>query len=141
MVMFLSNQVGHLYGSVSRKENTPGSSSNNLLIFALSSSGFGPKPNCDIVEGPDRADSIGVPARELFVEVETLFCCELLRALGGADIGRVDICNGGSGFPFACGNNSSRLTGIPRDMRCCWRIRERVQFGGFVGGGEWNSVL
>jgi len=75
------------------------------------------------------------------VEAEVVFCCALLRAPGGADIGRVVICNGGSGLPFACGNTSSRLTGIPREMRCCWRIRERVQFGGFVGGGEWNNML
>ena len=93
----------------------------------LSSSGFGPKPNCDTVEGPDRLEGIGVPDRELLMEAEAAFCGELLRAPGGADIGRVVICNGGSGLPFACGNTSSRLTGIPKEMRCCWRIRERVR--------------
>ena len=121
---------------MTRKNHIRGSSSSNSLTFAPSSSGFGPKPNWDMVDGPDRLVGIGVPDRELCVEDEALFCCGLLRAPGGADIGRVVICSGGSGFPFVCGSISSRLTGIPREMRCCWRIRERVQFGGFVGGGE-----
>lgn len=56
-------------------------------------------------------------------------------------MGRVVICKGGRGFPFACGNISSRLTGMPREMRCCWRMRERVQFGGLIGGRDLNSLL
>jgi len=64
-----------------------------------------------------------------------------LREPGGADIGRVCISSGGKGFPLARGRTSSRFTGIPRAIKCWRRIRERVQFGGFIGGGVCKSIL
>ena len=115
----------------------PGSSSKSLSIFAKSSSGFGPK--CD---GGVGCRLIGVPARELVVEDRGMLLCEsALRGPGGADMGRVVICKGGKGFPLARGRTSSRLTGRPSAMRCCRRIRERVQLGGFVCGSDSTSVL
>lgn len=61
---------------------------------------------------------------------------------GGADMGRVVICSGGSAFPLACGGSiSSRLTGMPSEIRCCLRIRDLVQFGGFVAGGALKRIL
>jgi hypothetical protein len=115
----------------------PRSSSKSLSIFSKSSSGFGPK--CD---GGVGCRLIGVPARELVVEDRgTLLCESALSGPGGADIGRVVICSGGKGFPLARGRTSSRLTGNPSAMRCCRRIRDRVQLGGFVCGGESTSIL
>lgn len=115
----------------------PGSSSKSLSIFAKSSSGFGPK--CD---GGDGRRLMGVPARELLMEERgTLLCESALRGPGGADMGRVLICSGGIAFPLVRGSTSSRLIGNPNVMRCCRRIRDRVQFGGFVDGGDSMSIL
>ena len=55
-------------------------------------------------------------------------------------MGRVCISSVGNGLPFARGSTSSRLTGIPRAIKCCRRIRERVQFEGFVGGACINVL-
>ena len=54
------------------------------------------------------------------------------RGPGGADDGRVVMLSAGSGFPFVWGITSSRLMGIPREIRCCRRMRDRVQFTGRV---------
>lgn len=109
--------------------------SNSFFIFASSSSGLG--PNCDVDGLPLGCLGVpgrGVPPREILEDPVVFPECGGLRELGGADIGRVDIWSGGRGFPLACGSTSSRFTGIPREMRCCRRIRERVQLGGLIGG-------
>lgn len=118
-------------------QDIPGLISSNSDIFPSSRDGLGPNGDgfCRPLPG------CGVPERELLVDAGVLPVCVGCRGPGGADIGRVLMCNGGNGFPLACGNTSSRLTGIPSAMRCWRRIRERVQFGGFVGGGDWNSKL
>lgn len=58
---------------------------------------------------------------------------------GGADVGRVLISSGGS-FPPAGGRTSSRLTGIPRAIRCCRRILDRVQLTGLCIGGVGGKI-
>jgi hypothetical protein len=64
------------------------------------------------------------------------------RGPGGADDGRVVMLSAGSGFPFTWGITSSRLMGIPREIRCCRRMRDRVQFTGrdTVDGDALNRV-
>ena len=114
-----------------KDHSVPELRANNSDIFASSRSGLGPRPSCDTAEELEPAClGCGVPEREP----------ALLRVLlwgpGGVDAGRVDICNGGSGFPFACGRTSSRFIGIPRVIRCCRRMRERVQLGAFTTGGD-----
>lgn len=55
-------------------------------------------------------------------------------------MGRVEMCKVGSGLIPACGRTSSRFTGIPREIKCCRRMRERIQFGGWADGGDtWKS--
>ena len=81
----------------------------------------------------------GVPARELFLDGGAL-CNGPLRGPGGADIGRVDIWSGGRDLPFACGCISSKFTGSPRAIKCCCRMRERVQFMSSMRGGESISM-
>jgi hypothetical protein len=110
----------------------PASNSNSVLIRSIFK--LGPGPNCAIVEFcregcgvPERAGRAGMDPRPL--------------TQGGVDLGRVLISRGGSAFPLAEGNISSRLTGIPNAMRCCRRIRDCVQLGSFMGGGVCNSTL
>src|SRR5882757_6680995 len=82
----------------------------------------------------------GVPARELVLDGGVL-CSGPLRGPGGADIGRVDMWSGGRGLPFAWGSISSKFTGSPRAIKCCCRMRERVQFMGCMRGGESISMV
>lgn len=82
----------------------------------------------------------GVNALELRTDVRPLVDWVPLRGAGGADMGRVEICNVGKGLLLAWGSTSSRLTGMPSVIKCCLRIRERVQFGGCADGGDfWTS--
>ena len=100
------------------------SNDNKRSILSWSSSGLGPK--CDVA-------GWGVPAREWLA-------IDALRGGGGADIGLDVICNGGKGLPVVCGRISSRFTGIPSEMRCWRRIRDRFQLVGLIDGG-CKSIL
>ena len=131
LIMLTSSDVGTRY-------HLRGSKPISSLTFISSNSGLGPRPSWDTFDVPVRAEGCGVPDREGWVEPGPLLGDRASRAEGGADWGLVLICKGGRGdFPFACGGRiSSRLTGIPSEIRCCCRIRDRVQFGNLVGGGE-----
>ena len=130
-----------------KSQNAPRLRSSNLVILASSSSGRGPRRSS--VGGIEAVLLIGsgvpgrgVPARELLaVDVGWgRFTGAVFAPTGGADIGRVLISRVGS-LPPAGGSTSSRFTGIPRAMRCCRRIRERVQLTGLMMGGEGGKKL
>ena len=125
-------------------------------MASSSSTGLGPNPACAgavLLRARGLLPGTGVPARELLTDPEPGGGIAILsirgleplfnnRGPGGADIGRVVICRAGIGLPPAWGSTSSRFTGIPKETRCRRRIRERVQLGGCVSGGDvWNNVV
>lgn len=75
----------------------------------MSRSGLGP----DCVTAVFCREGCGVPDRDGWADIDPRPLAE-----GGVELGRVLISKGGSGLPFARGNISSRLTGIPNAMRC-----------------------
>ena len=139
----------HTYSCIrSHKTNyVPGVSARSSPILGSSSCGLGPNPSCATapfrefpgVTAPEAGT--GVPALELFTDVWPFLGCEPFRETGGADTGLVEMmCKAGNGLLLACGRTSSRFTGMPRVIRCCLLIRERVQFGGCADGGVfWMS--
>ena len=137
----------HIYSGIRSRKNkyVPGVSARSSPILRSSSCGLGPNPSCAAasfrefpgVTAPEAGT--GVPALELFTDVWPFVGREPLRETGGADVGLVEMmCKAGNGLPFACGRTSSRFTGMPRVIRCCLLIRERVQFGGCANGGVFR---
>jgi len=115
------------------------SSASTSLILVLSSVGLGPIPSdCAADCGCVRLDGAGVPLRE---GGAVLVRCLVASPPGGVDAGRVVICKSGMAFMDDCGNTSSRLMGIPREIRCCRRMRERIQSGGLVAGGYVEKMV
>jgi hypothetical protein len=119
----------------------PGVNARSSSILCSSSCGFGPNPNCATapfrefpgVAAPEAGT--GVPALEPFRDEWPFVTCDPLRETGGADTGLAAMCKAGKGLLFAFGRTSSRFTGMPKVIRCCLLIRERVQFGGCADGG------
>jgi hypothetical protein len=122
-----------------QKKYMPGVSARSSPILCSSSCGLGPSPNC--VMAPFReASGVGVAALELRRDVRPLVGWAPLRGTGGADMGRVLMCSVGKALLLAWGRTSSRLTGMPSMIKCCLRIRERVQLGGCADGGDFWRI-
>lgn len=112
-----------------------------LSIFSIltrSNAGLGPRPILDTTDrsGPD----------ESFRGVAALAGNGTKDPVGNgaplgdnASAGAVDICKGGSALLLPM--TSSRLTGIPRAIRCCCLIRDRVQLIGLEGSRELTTTL
>lgn len=111
--------------------------------FTASSSTYGaaPRPSAANVELFAKGLALGVPGRDGGREPGLepgrepdagggLVTRSSIRALGGAERGRVDKLSAGIDLPLTVGSTSSRLTGMPRDTSCFRRIRERVQLIG-----------
>ena len=129
----------------SESGNIPALRSRSVEILASSNSGRGPSRSN--VGGMDAVllmgcgvPGRGVPARELFAVDATLLTGAVFAPTGGADMGRVLISRVGS-LPPVGGNTSSKFIGIPSSIRCCRRIRERVQLTGLMIGGDGGKKL
>lgn len=123
----------------------PGSKLSSLFILVSSNSGRAPSRTIDggkdaVLLSVCGVPGRGVPDRELFAVVAALWTGAVLAPPGGADIGLVLISSVGS-LPPVGGSTSSRLTGMPRAMRCCRRMRDRVQLTGLMMGGEGGKKL
>jgi hypothetical protein len=97
-------------------------------ITALSKTGLG--PNRRPFAAPPRGFFSGLPAR-----LPTPEPGRERRGPGGAELGRVEICKAGI-FSRVRGRTSSRLTGMPSDIKCCLLVRDRIQFTGCICGVE-----
>jgi hypothetical protein len=129
------------------KINLPGFRLSNSAIFASSISGFGPSRSCAASPPRTGVPERGVPERGGVAPREAAAATAVIagpsppsRGAGGADIGRVVILSGGSALAAGRGSISSRLTGIPRLIKCCRRVRDRVHVGGTVRVGGSVSV-
>ena len=133
----LPNRLRSTFG-IAFRQHAPGERFKSLLIPALSRTGLG--PNRNPFEATPRGLLSGLPAR-LAIAEPGRDC----RGPGGAELGRVDICKAGI-FSKVRGRTSSRLIGIPRAIKCCLLIRDRIQFTGCICGVErgiyaWNISL
>lgn len=76
------------------------------------------------------------------MEVEDTFVSEAFRRDKEEDVrGEIGVEGRISFFCFEAGRISSRSIGTPREIRKSRRMRERIQFGGWSGGGatSWDQ--
>jgi len=116
----------------------PGERFKSPLIFASSKVGLGPNRSPFVAAPRDLLS--GLPAR-----LPTPEPGRDRRGPGGAELGRVEICKAGI-FSSVRGRTSSRLMGIPSDIKCCLLVRDRTQFTSCICGVEtgiyaWNTSL
>ena len=113
---------------VAYRQQVPGERFKSPLIIALSKTGLG--PNRSPFAAAPRDFLSGLPARLRTPEPGRDW-----RGPGGAELGRVEICKAGI-FSRVRGRTSSRLIGIPSDIKCCLLVRDRIQFTGCICGVE-----
>ena len=111
---------------VTYRQRVPGERFKRPLIIALSKTGFGPNRS-PFVAAP-RSFFSGLPARLPILEPG-----RDLRGPGGAELGRVEISRAGI-FSRVRGKTSSRLIGMPSDIKCCLLVRDLIQFTGCICG-------
>jgi len=107
-------------------------------MIALSKRGLGPNRSPFVIAPRDFFS--GLPAR-----LPTLEPGRDRRGPGGAERGRVEICKAGI-LSSVRGRTSSRLIGMPSDIKCCLLVRDRIQFTGCIWGVEtgiyaWKTSL
>lgn len=110
------------------RQQVPGERFKSPLIVALSKTGLGPSRSLLVAASRDFFS--GLPAR-----LPTPERGRGWRGPGGAELGRVEICKAGI-FSRVRGRTSSRLIGIPSDIRCCLLVRDLIQFTGCICGVE-----
>jgi hypothetical protein len=94
-----------------------------------------PNLSCVVAEGRGSFSGRGLPARLPGRELLTEPGIDVTALLGpgGTDCALVEICNAGI-FSTVRGSTSSRLIGMPSDIRCCLRVRDLVQLTGCTWG-------
>jgi len=123
---------------VTYRQRVPGERFKRPPIIVLSKIGLG--PNRSSFATAPRNFFSGLPAR-----LPTLEPGRDWRGPGGAELGRIEISKAGI-FSRVRGRTSSRLIGIPSDIKCCLLVRDRIQFTGCIGGVDagiyaWNTSL
>lgn len=113
---------------IAHRQQIPGERFKSPSIAVWSNAGLG--PNLRPFTATPRGFFSGLPARLPAPEPG-----RDRRGPGGAELGRVDICKVGI-FSKVRGRTSSRLIGIPRDIKCCLLVRDRTQFTGCICGVE-----